>query len=99
MKKKRYEMTLIFDGFSEHFSFWSIDVIKDGEHNSYLDQVMNDWLEENLYDENDELPIDYVIDTYENWCFIQGILEQEETRNSAEDVEWAVFLIDFFKIF
>ena len=93
MKDKiRYEMTLVWDsGWIEHFSFWSTDVIENGEHNKYLDQIMNDWLEEHGYTIFDPRPYKYTVDTYEDWCFIQGILEQEETRNGAEDVEWGCF--------
>lgn len=92
MKKTRYEMTLIWDsGYTTHFSFWSTDVIKDGEHSEYLYQIMNDWLDENGYSIFDPLPYDYSVDTYENWCFMQSILEQEEMRNAAEDKEWGCF--------
>ncbi len=91
MTKTRYEMTLIWEDYSYHFSFWSYATIEDGEHNEYLDEIMCDWLYDNGFDEHNDLPIDYSVDTYENWCFMQNILEQEEMRNAAEDSEWGCF--------
>jgi hypothetical protein len=89
--KKRYVMTLIFDETTEHFEFWSKEEYADGDHNADLDAIMIDWLEENGYEIYEELPKDYIVDTYDNWAFIQGLLQQEQDRAMAEDNEWGCF--------
>lgn len=92
--KKRYVMTLIWEDKTESFDFYSTEEIKDGQKDAFLDMVMMDWLDENYFDTKWTLPHDYIVDTYDNWCFMKSLEEQMEERDKfLENYE-----IDMFNV-
>lgn len=88
---QKYVMTLICEDRVINHNFSSSLNLVDGVKNEYTDRIFAIACGLEGFDEHDVLPYDYTIDTYEDWCFIQSILEQEEMRKGAEDAEWGCF--------